>query len=383
LTTPRRLAVLTTGRQDFGILRSTCKALHDDAAFDLQLVVGGMHLSAQHGDTAAMIEADGLPIAARVAGGESLAPSSIAGAFVEEVAHCLRSLRPIALMLVGDRSETAAAALAAQLERVPIVHLHGGEETEGAIDNALRHAITKLSHLHLVSHAHHARRVLQMGELDAAVHVVGAPGLDNMHRHDLPDRAALEAALGIDLRPPVILVTQQPTTLGAGDVDEAAALVEALREVDGTYIVTAPNNDAGAAATRDALERFVAARPQRAVLTPALGEARYFGLMKLAAAVLGNSSSGLIEAPIVRLPAINIGDRQKGRLRGDNVIDVEPTAAAIRTGIERALSPAFRSTLSGVSPYGDGRSAARIIRILADWQPPNPPRKRFCDRTFQ
>ena len=299
---------------------------------------------------------------------------------VEAIGRVLPELGAHAMLVVGDRSETAAAALGAALARVPIVHLHGGEETEGAIDNALRHAITKLAHLHLVSHPDHARRVQQMGEPDASVHVVGAPGLDNLRRTDLPDRAALEASLGISLVAPVVIVTEHPATLAGDPAAEVAALVRALEQVPATYVVTLPNNDAGNEAVRASLQAFVAAGARR-IAVEALGEARYVALMRCADAMVGNSSSGLIEAPVVQLPVVNVGDRQRGRLRGANVIDAEATAPAIAAALQRALSPAFRASLAGTtSPYGDGHSADRVRAVLDAWTPPDPPRKRFVDR---
>jgi UDP-hydrolysing UDP-N-acetyl-D-glucosamine 2-epimerase len=375
----RRLALLTSGRQDWGILRSTVRTLADGDVFEPLVVAAGMHLQERHGLTVRLLEEEGVPVAGRLPTGDG-APAEQAARMLADLPSLLSSLGAEALVLAGDRSETAAAALAATLAALPLVHLHGGEESEGAIDNALRHAITKLSHLHLVSHPDHARRVVQMGEPPESVHVVGAPGLDNIHRADLPDRAALAAWLGLPLVPPVVLVTQHPTTLGGAADDEARALTDALAAVDATYVMTLPNSDAGAEAIVRRLRELAAARPGRVTLQPALGEARYFGMLKVADALVGNSSSALIEAPIAALPAVNVGDRQRGRLRGDNVLDVPATAAAIADGLRRALDPALRRRLSGRSPYGDGRSAPRIAAVLASWTPPSPPRKRFVER---
>jgi UDP-N-acetylglucosamine 2-epimerase (non-hydrolysing) len=374
----KKIAVITSGRQDYGILRSTCLRLRDDPRFELQLVVMGMHLAAGHGATVQQIERDGLPIARRLDTARALAGDE-AAATVAEVAGALRALAAEGLLLVGDRSETAAAALAAALERVPIAHLHGGEETEGAIDNLLRHAITKLSHLHLVSHEEHSRRVAHMGEDPAAIHIVGAPGLDNLHREDLPSREQLTAYLKRPLSAPLVAVTYHPTTLGATPEREIAALIGAMRTVPASYVITLPNNDPGSQPIRDALLELAAADP-RSVAVEALGEARYFSLLRAADAVLGNSSSAVIEAPVFQLPAVNVGDRQRGRLRGANLIDVPVDAQAIAGGLRRALDPAFRVGLAGTtSPYGDGRSAPRVVELLAAWQPPRPPRKPFFD----
>jgi UDP-hydrolysing UDP-N-acetyl-D-glucosamine 2-epimerase len=369
-----KVAVLTTGRQDFGILRSTCHRLVKDPRFELQLLVSGMHL-----DRESFLDEEQLPIARRIdIAGPT--PSAMAGAMVERLAAALGELTPDLLLLVGDRSETAAAALAASLSRVPIAHLHGGEETEGAIDNSLRHAITKLSHLHLVSHPDHARRIRQMGEPDDSIHVVGAPGLDNLFRDDLPSRAELADWLKCALDSPLVLVTFHPTTLGSAPDEEVRALIAAMSQVEATWVITLPNNDAGWRPIRDALVAFTTTST-RAVAVQALGERRYFGMLRACDALLGNSSSALIEAPAYALPAVNVGDRQRGRLRGVNTIDVPAEAGAIRDGLRRALDPGFRSSLAGsTSPYGDGHSAEKILEILGRYQPPRPPRKRFVDR---
>ena len=372
-----RLAVLTTGRQDWGILRSTCLILRDDPRFDLRLLVGGMHCVDRFGRTERQIEEEGFRPVERldwiVEGATATAQT---GRAVTAVGDALARQRPDALLLVGDRSETAAAALAATLELVPVVHLHGGEETAGAFDDPLRHAITKLSHLHLVSHADHARRVIALGESPDTVHVVGAPGLDNMHRADLPTRAELERDLGIALVPPVVLVTLQPTTLASNETaeHERVAVTAAMDDVSATYVITLPNDDPGAEPLRQAL--VAAGEGDRRIAVEALGERRFWGMLRVADAVLGNSSSALIEAPALGVPAVNVGDRQRGRIRGDTVIDVDPSPGSVARALREALSPATRERLAiAGSPFGDGRSAERIVGILADWTPPRPPRK--------
>jgi UDP-hydrolysing UDP-N-acetyl-D-glucosamine 2-epimerase len=369
-----RIAVLTTGRQDWGILRSTYSLLREQAAFTPILLAGGMHGEPRFGSGQRLVEEGFTPDELmRWAGGDADAPSQKqAGDALRLVGDALVKHRADALMLVGDRFETAAAALAGTLARVPIVHLHGGEETEGAFDNALRHAITKLSHLHLVSHREHARRVMSMGEDPTSVHVVGAPGLDNLRRDDLATRPELESELGVSLASPVVLVTLHPATLGGAPKAEAAAMIAAMDRVPATYVITLPNVDPGATAIR---EQLIAASKRPApshgrCVAEALGERRYFGLLRLCDAMLGNSSSAIIEAPVLRLPAVNIGDRQKGRLRGHNVVDVEANTDAIAAALQHAIDPATRAALPhGDGPFGDGQAAARIVEILASWTP--------------
>jgi UDP-hydrolysing UDP-N-acetyl-D-glucosamine 2-epimerase len=375
----RRIAVLTSGRQDWGILRSVCAAIRAEPGLDLRLVAGGMHLSERHGRTIEVVEADGFAPAALLdwlpGGPDADPPADIqAAAALADLGAYLRRERPAAIVLAGDRLETAAAALAATLAGVPIVHLHGGEQTLGAFDDALRHAITKLAHLHLVSHEEHRRRVIALGEDPAAVHVIGAPGLDNLVRGDLPGRAALASDLGLPLDPPVVVVTVHPATLEDDAAAAARAVAAAMDAVPATYVITLPNTDPGAAEVAAAMEE-AAAHPAR-VAVRALGERRYWGLLAIADAMLGNSSSGLIEAPALRLPVVNVGDRQAGRRRDGNVLDVPAEAGAVTVALRRALDPTFRATLPEPDArLVDGRAGERAARIIGAWNPPRPPRK--------
>jgi UDP-hydrolysing UDP-N-acetyl-D-glucosamine 2-epimerase len=376
----RTIAVLTTGRQDWGILRSTCVAIRATPTLRLRLLVGGMHLSARHGDTVRLLRDDGFAPDAELPwlddrSDEPMSAERQAAAALQSVGAELAAHRPAALVLAGDRLETAAAALAATITRVPIVHIHGGEQTEGAFDDALRHAITKLSHLHLVSEPDHAARVAALGEDPATVHVIGAPGLDNAVRPDLPDRVALATDLGLALEPPVVVVTVQPATLEPDPAGLVEAVVQAMDAVPATYVVTLPNTDPEAERIRSALVAAVGRDPRR-VAVEALGERRYWGLLRIADAMLGNSSSGLVEAPAVDLPVINVGDRQQGRHRDANVIDVPAELGAVTDALRRALNPATRSAMAARrTSVADGRAGERIARIIAAWQPPDPPRK--------
>jgi UDP-hydrolysing UDP-N-acetyl-D-glucosamine 2-epimerase len=368
-----RFAVLSTGRQDWGILRSTAVMLRESGTHSLVLLAGGMACSTAFGDVAAMMEEEGFR-PERLPWHEPSAAAE-AGAALAAVGTALERARPDALVLVGDRYETLAAATAATLLNVPIVHFHGGEETAGAFDDNLRNAVTKLSHLHFVSHPEHARRVVAMGEEPRTVVVVGAPGLDNLRRNDLATREMLEAHLGRELPSPVVVVTHHPTTYGDPEA-EISAVVRAMDMVDATYVITLPNSDPGSAHIRAAL--VAAAARGRRVAVDALGERRYWGLLQIADATLGNSSSALIEAPVLGLPAVNVGDRQKGRTRGGNVINVAVDADAIASALKRALTPEFRSVARNAgSPFGDGYAGVKIGEVLARWIPPSPPIKRL------
>lgn len=376
----RKIAVFTSGRQDYGILRSTLFLLREDPAVELQLIVGGMHLSAKYGRTAAYIEDDGFTTAEKLdwlgEGREPAITEQAAGALVQCGAVLERN-KPDCLMLLGDRYETASAAIAATLCRVPLIHIHGGEETEGAFDNALRHAITKMSHLHFVSHPNHADRLIQMGEDPASVHVVGAPGLDNLFRRDLPSRTEIERHFGGPLPRPVVIVTVHPTTLAQDPLAEIKAVENAISKIPASYVITLPNSDPGNELIRERLGK-IATRQSGAVIAEALGDRLYTGLMRVADAMLGNSSSGLIEAQGCGLPVVNVGDRQKGRLAGKNVISVPCDESQVEEALKHAVTPEFRVAAQSDLPiWCDGKAGKRIVTILRDWHFSIPPRKVF------
>ena len=374
MTDRRVVAVLTTGRQDWGIVHSTCVAVRAHPSLELRLIAGGTHGATSSPATLGIIRDDGFEPDLVLPWDDSHDPAAAASLTLEALHRALRDQPADALLVVGDRFETAAAALAATLARVPIVHVHGGEQTFGAFDDALRNAITKLSHLHLVSHEEHRRRVIAMGEDPAAVHVVGAPGLDAAVREDLPDREALAAELGTSLEAPVVIVTVHPATLEVDPAGAARAVVAAMDDVDARYVMTLPNADPGSAEVRALLEG-AAARPGR-MSVEALGERRYWGLLRIADAMLGNSSSALVEAPAVDLPAVNVGERQAGRRREANVIDAPAEAEAVAGALRRALDPRARDALRAAhEELADGRAGQRIADIIARWRPPSPPRK--------
>lgn len=374
---PLRIAVLSTGRQDWGLLRELCRQMREDAAFELLLMLGGMHGARAFGLTRQVVIEEGFNPCEElnwISDCQPLDPERQAGEAVWMTAAALRRQRAEALVLLGDRFETASAALGATMARVPVIHVHGGEETAGAMDNALRHAITKLSHLHFTSHPEHTARVIALGEDPATVYTVGAPGLDNLQRTDLPSRSNLEQFLGVELRPPVVLVTMHPTTLGGNPEREAAAITAAMDRVEATYVITLPNVDPGSESLRAGL--LAAAHAPRRKAVEALGERRYWAAMRCADAMMGNSSSAIIEAPALGLPAVNVGDRQKGRLRGGNVMDAAVDAEAIAAALRRALTSEFRAQAKAApSPFGQGGASRRIIEVLRHWTPPNPPRK--------
>jgi UDP-hydrolysing UDP-N-acetyl-D-glucosamine 2-epimerase len=372
-----KLAVLTTGRQDWGALRSICQYVQKHPRFELQLIAGGMQCSRYFGETVRLVQEAGISVLEELKWiPDDQVPSAPeqAGEAIKMIAQALQRQRSEALLLYGDRLETAAAALAATFSMVPIIHVSGGEETLGAFDNQLRNAVTKMSHLHFVSHETAAMHVKAMGEDPGTVYSVGDPLLDNLYRNDLATRPELEAFLQGSLKPPLVIVTLHPATLGEDPTLEVGALAKAINSVEATFVITRPNSDPGHEAILTALMETT--QKPRHFIVPALGERLYWGLMLIADAMVGNSSSGLVEAPAVQLPVVNVGDRQSGRLRGKNVLDVPPDPFRIATALRAALNPSFRAGLEGSSsPYGDGQSSDRIVKILEAWTPPRPPRK--------
>jgi UDP-N-acetylglucosamine 2-epimerase (non-hydrolysing) len=379
----RRIAVVTTSRADYGLLYWVLRELQRDRRVRLQLIVTGMHFSPEHGSTYRRIRADGFVPAAEVrvdvgAGTEEDIARST-GRITAGVASAFARLRPELVVVLGDRYELLPVATVATLFRVPIAHLHGGEATEGLIDEAVRHAVTKLSHLHLVAARAYGERVRALGEEPWRIHVVGSPGLDHLRRTTLPPLAKTLAAIGlaIDDPRPLVLVTYHPVTLQPGQaVRQAGALARALAAIPARVVVTAPNADPEYRPVIRVLATLNGSRSEvRSVAD--LGSAAYLSLLKHADVMVGNSSSGLTEAPSLGLPVVNVGDRQRGRLRAANVIDVEPNAASIGRGIRRALSPAFRRQARGAkNPYGGPGASARIAELLATVPLVRPPARR-------
>ncbi len=386
----RRIAVVTGTRADYGLLYWLIHGLHVEETFALQLIVTGMHLMPEFGRTVDVIERDRFPIAAKVdLALRSDAPGDVAravGRGTMGFANALERLQPDLVVILGDRFEALAAATAAFTLSIPIAHIHGGEVTEGALDEGFRHAITKLSHLHFTAAEPYRRRVIQMGESPQRVFNVGAPGLDHLQRTPLLDRAALESALAFELGAVNFLVTFHPATLDAVDAAaQCAALLSALDAFPHAKIVfTLPNADPGGRAIIPLLEAYVARNPERCRLFASLGQQRYLSLLREAQVVIGNSSSGIIEAPSVGTATVNIGDRQKGRLRAASVIDCEASRAAIQAATRRALEPAFQASLAAVdNPYGKGNASERMLQILGAVDVTDLRRKPFFDLAWE
>jgi len=381
----RKICVVTGARADYGLLRWVMDGIRRSSRLELQLVATGMHLSPEFGLTYRQIEADGFTIDRKVemllSSDTPVGVAKAVGLGVIGFADVLDDLRPDLLLLLGDRFELLAAATAALVARIPIGHLHGGEVTEGAFDEAIRHSITKMAHLHFVAAEPYRRRVIQLGEQPASVFTVGGLGIDNVLKLDLLSREELEDALEFTFGSRNLLVTFHPVTL---EKDASAAqmseLLAALHALEGTQLViTLPNADTEGRALIRLIEEFVKTHPNAKAFT-SLGQLRYLSCIRHVDGVVGNSSSGLIEVPAFRKGTINIGDRQKGRLRASSVIDCEPTAASITAAIQRLYSAEFQQRLSHVvNPYGEGHASEATVAVLESYDFTNVLKKRFHD----
>ncbi len=376
------LLLVTTGRADYGLLCPLIDALRDDGGFAVRLAVTGGHLAASRGETVRLIAEEGR---APLAGTVDLA---LQGDTADDICRAVATglagfsrlyerVRPAMIIVLGDRYELWAACIPAVIHRIPIAHIHGGETTFGAIDDAIRHSITKMAALHFASTASYARRLVQMGEDPRRVFVVGALGLDVIRTVDLLSPHELAVRTGVDFSRPVALMTFHPVTLDDYEAAgrQARAVLEALRRTDLHVLASMPNTDPAAERVRAEIERYCAMYPERFVLVANLGSQAYLSAMRYATLMVGNSSSGIIEAASFALPVVNVGDRQAGRIRPANVIDCPCDEKAVSAALAKARSPEFRRSLAGrTSPYGDGRAAQRIVEVLhqrVPWRQPD------------
>lgn len=380
----RDVAVFTGTRAEYGLLYWLMKDIQASKKLRLKVIASGMHLSPEFGETWRQIEADGFQIDAKV---EMLLSADTPTGVVKSIglgtigfADALERLRPDLLVVLGDRFEALAIVQAALIMRIPVAHLHGGEITEGAYDDEIRHAITKMANLHFTATEPYRQRVIQMGESPQTVFNVGAIGLDHLLRSKSMAPNELSDSLGFNLRPPYFLITYHPVTAAHEDPEKTArALLTAVdRFPHYQAVLTYPNADNGGRRIIPLLEQYAHAQPKRALALPSLGFKRYLSALRGAAAMIGNSSSGLIEAPSFGVPTVNIGIRQQGRLAAESVIHCQPDSKSIQDAISRATSPAFiEFSKTVINPYGQGNAAGRIVDVLERHQ--GSFKKRFCD----
>lgn len=363
----KKIAVVTATRAEYGILTPLIKAINDDDELELELIVTGTHLSEKHGNTIKFIRNDGFPIAHELPiledGNTPYDISVTMANALLRTAECLRDDRPDMMVILGDRTEMLGIAAAAMNERIPIAHLHGGEVTEGAVDDCVRHALSKMSYLHFTSTEVYRRRVIQLGEAPERVFFVGALSTENILKAPLFSESEIRSEIGIPENMPYSVVTFHPVTLEADSArQQTLELCRAMEECsENYYLITMANADAGGDMVNKLLGEFADSH-ENVKLVSSLGMKRYLSAVKYCSFVLGNSSSGIIEAPVLGAPTVNIGDRQKGRLMADTIINCEPDSGSIAEAIHTAETAEHHSTLM----YGDGSTSEKIIAVIKD-----------------
>ena len=367
----RNICIFTGSRAEYGLLRWVMQGIQDTPDLTLQVVATGMHLSPEFGMTIQEIRADGFEpdetIEILLSSDTPTAICKSMGLAMIGYGEAIERLKPDMVVLLGDRFETLCMAAAAQVCRVPLAHIHGGETTEGAIDEAFRHSVTKMSHLHFASCEAYRQRIIQLGEAPDRVFNVGALGVENIRRMALMARSELAEAIGFNLGKPYFLVTFHPVTLekstSEGQFQTLLGALDAFPEYN--VIFTKANADPDGRVINRLIDEYAEKRPERCFAVISLGVHRYLSAMKYATAVIGNSSSGIVEAPSFKIPTVNIGDRQKGRVRAESVMDCEPAALSIASSIRKAISAEFQEVLKVVkNPYEQADTATRIVEKI-------------------
>jgi GDP/UDP-N,N'-diacetylbacillosamine 2-epimerase (hydrolysing) len=381
----KKICIVTGTRSEYGQLRWIMQGIKNDPEMQLQIIATGMHLSPEFGLTYRDIERDGFVIDRKL---ETLLSSDSAVGVTKSVglgsiafAEAFSDLRPDIVVLLGDRFESFSAATAAMIACIPIAHLHGGEVTEGAIDETIRHALTKMSFWHFVATKEYRQRVIQLGEAPERVVLCGGLGVDVIRKTPLLDRGALETSLDFKFGKRNLLVTFHPVTFakdsGAAEMDELLAALNMLQDMK--MIITLPNADTGGRKLIRMIEKFVATHPNAKAFT-SLGQQRYLSCIAQVDAVVGNSSSGLSEVPSFKKASVNIGERQKGRLKATSVINCAPLRGEILAAVEKLYTPTFQAELRNVvNPYGEGGASEAIVQILKKLETPGNPKKTFYD----
>lgn len=367
----RKICVITGTRAEYGLLFWTMKAIQDDPSLELQLCVTGMHLSPEFGLTYQQIEKDNFKIDAKIemlmSSDSSVGISKSIGLGVIGFADALDRLKPDLILVLGDRYEIFAAVTAAMIAKVPIAHCHGGEATEGLIDEPIRHSITKMSHIHFTATEEYKRRVIQLGETPESVYNVGALGIENINKLPLLSREGFEDSINFKLGKINLLVTFHPVTFEQNTAEiQFGELLSAIDSLENAHIIfTKPNSDTDGRVIIKMIDEYVKQNPTKAVSFISLGQLRYLSALKYVDIVIGNSSSGLAEVPSFKKTTINIGDRQRGRIKASSVIDCDPSKKSIKAAVELALSEEFKEKLKdAINPYGTGNSSNQIVEII-------------------
>lgn len=384
----RKICVVTGTRAEYGLMSRLMRLIKDSSETQLQIIATNMHLSPRFGNTYQEIEEDGFTIDKKVPIIDETAPDN-ANSTLKSMAVALagfadayEDLKPDMVLVLGDRYEILAAATAALIERIPVAHLHGGEITEGAYDDAIRHSITKMSHLHFTSTEQYRNRVIQLGEQPERVFNVGAIGVENIKKLPLLSKEDIEKDIQFNIDENTILVTYHPVTLGKHtaeqDINDFLAVLEERPEL--RIIFTMPNSDTGGQAITDAINAFVEKHYDRARAFKSLGVKRYLSVMRQVAAVVGNSSSGLLEVPSFGIPTLNIGDRQNGRIACESIYHCETDKESVIRGLDKVLSPEFREFAKTVhNPYDKENTAQSIYEVISTYPLDKLNQKHFYD----
>lgn len=383
----KKIAAFTGSRAEYGLLYWLLKDIQASNSLQLQLLVSGMHLSPEFGETWSQIVSDGFSIDSKV---EMLLSTNTSTGVVKSIglgligfADSLEKLNPDILIVLGDRFEALAVAQAAMIMQIPIAHIHGGEITEGAYDDSIRHAITKMASLHFTSTSTHRNRVIQMGENPGSVFNFGAIGLDHLNRGIFFSKFELSKQLNFDLERPYFLVTYHPVTVG--DESPTSSFNEIISALDAFpdfgIVITYPNADNGGRKIIPLIDSYAKSNPERVFVATSLGSVRYLSVLKNASAVIGNSSSGIIEAPSVCVPTVNVGIRQLGRIAAESVLNCSPERNSIQSAINVAVSKAFGQVCENTkNPYGQGHVSSKIVEVLEEYSIET--QKKFYDVEF-
>ena len=382
----KKICVFTGTRAEYGLLKPLIQAISDDKDLELQLIVTGMHLSPEFGLTYKEIEKDGFKIDEKfeilLSSDSPVGLAKSLGLCVISSAESLNKLKPDLLVVLGDRFESLGIASAAMLHRIPIAHLYGGEATFGLIDEAIRHSITKMSHIHFSCTEEYRRRIIQLGENPERVFNVGALAIDIIKRIKLLNREELEANLGVKFRKRNLLVTFHPVTLeNQTSQAQFTNLLTALDSLEDTFIIfTKANADTDGRIINSMIDEYVVKNSEKSAAFYSLGHLRYLSVMNLVDGVVGNSSSGIVEAPAMKTGTVNIGDRQSGRIRAGSIIDSNTDTNSIKMAVEKLLSEKFQKLVANVdNPYGDGNTTEKIMNVFRSTSLDNLLKKEFYD----
>lgn len=383
----RKICVVTGTRAEYGLLSRLIRMINDSKETELQLIATNMHLSPTYGETYKEIEKDGFTIDRKIpiieeGKNDAVATLKSMAKAISGFADAFNELKPDMIVLLGDRYEILAAAEAALIKRIPIAHIHGGEVTEGAYDDAIRHSITKMSQLHFTSTEEYRKRVIQLGEQPDRVFYVGALGVENVKTLPLMSKDEIQRNLGFEINEKTILVTYHPVTLGPDsmkkDIDAFIAALDARPEI--RIIFTMPNSDNGSEVIVEVINAFVEKNKNRAVAFKSLGLVRYLSAMKYCGAVVGNSSSGILEVPSFGIPTLNIGDRQKGRIAAGSVYNCAPDFESVLAGLDKVMTSEIRKEAKGVkNPYDKEGTAENIFKVISSYPLEQLNQKHFYD----